>query len=593
MAVQSQAEEIAMAETVAPSDVDRSPCAAANGKGGDSPSLIVRLLPSVTDVAFLMPLMLLFGPLHGAKTLLGDADTGWQLRTGQWILEHGRVPSHDIFSYTKAGQPWFAWEWLWDLTFGWLHLHWGLAAVVLVNAVLLGVVFALLYRLALWKSRNVFVAIAVTLAAAAGSSSHWFARPHLFTWLFLVVFYWLLERGQAGRTRALLWLPALMVLWTNLHGGFITGVVLVGAYAAGELVSWAVETGTAERARAWANACRYALLTVACAAASLINPYGYKLHVHIARYLSDQSLYSGIAEFMAFSFQGPTAMYVEAMILLGAVAAAWNVYHRRFVYPILLLVWIHAGLFSRRNTPLFLLVAAPLVASTVADLLGAVRGARVAEWIRKAVRSFAALSSEVGEMERIGRVPLVAAAAVLMMAGLFRLEAGDKFRADFSPKLFPVKAAGMLNGPRYASGVFSIDQWGSYLIYRYYPNFKVFIDDRSDFYGSRFGDQYIHVTKARWDWEKVLDGYHVSTVLLPANLPVNSVLKQSSRWRLVYDDHFAVLFERTAGGQQAAVQALGQGKRSSAAESGGLIAIARSRTLEPVVHGSQSYARRN
>ena len=95
------------------------------------PHFAIRLLPSLTDVAFLMPFAFLFLRMSGAKDMLGDGDTGWHLRTGEWILANERVPSQDIFSYTKAGQPWFAWEWLWDVTFAWLHQRAGMAAVVL------------------------------------------------------------------------------------------------------------------------------------------------------------------------------------------------------------------------------------------------------------------------------------------------------------------------------------------------------------------------------------------------------------------------------------------------------------------------------
>ena len=64
------------------------------------PNRIVRFLPSLTDAAFLVPLLFLFVRLSGGHFLLGDGDTGWHLRTGEWILQNGRVPDRDIFSYT-------------------------------------------------------------------------------------------------------------------------------------------------------------------------------------------------------------------------------------------------------------------------------------------------------------------------------------------------------------------------------------------------------------------------------------------------------------------------------------------------------------
>jgi hypothetical protein len=148
----------------------------------------VKLLPSLTDFAFLMPIVFLFVRMEGVKTLLSDCDTGWHIRTGEWIVAHHGVPARDIFSYSRAGDPWYAWEWLSDVLFAWLNSRGGLAAVVLLSILLIAVTFMLLFRLARRKS-NAIVALAVTMVAAAASSVHWLARPHLFTLLFVVVFY--------------------------------------------------------------------------------------------------------------------------------------------------------------------------------------------------------------------------------------------------------------------------------------------------------------------------------------------------------------------------------------------------------------------
>src|SRR5579863_9060950 len=126
--------------------------------------LAVRLLPSLTDFAFLMPIFFLFGRMKGLKTLLGDCDTGWHIRTGQWILAHGTVPTHDIFSYTKPDGAWFAWEWLTDSLWAFLYDHGGLAAVALAGILLIALTFTLLFRLVRRKS-NAIVAIVITMMA--------------------------------------------------------------------------------------------------------------------------------------------------------------------------------------------------------------------------------------------------------------------------------------------------------------------------------------------------------------------------------------------------------------------------------------------
>src|SRR5438105_13488050 len=130
---------------------------------------VLKLLPSFTDFAFLMPIAFLFGRMNGVKTLLGDCDTGWHIRTGEWIAANHSVPARDIFSFSKAGEPWFAWEWLSDVVFAWLNAHGCLQAVVLLAIVLVSCTFALLFRLVRRKS-NVIVAICLTMLAAGTSS---------------------------------------------------------------------------------------------------------------------------------------------------------------------------------------------------------------------------------------------------------------------------------------------------------------------------------------------------------------------------------------------------------------------------------------
>jgi hypothetical protein len=98
--------------------------------------------------------------------------------------------------------------------------------------------------------------------------------------------------------------------------------------------------------------------------------------------------------------------------------------------------------------------------------------------------------------------------------------------------------------------IFTNDEWGDYLIWRLYPTDKVFVDGRSDFYGSAFEEKYIDVLNVKYDWERILDGFGVDTILLPVGAPLSGALKESSHWHVVYDDGVALIFrsqERTAG----------------------------------------------
>jgi hypothetical protein len=537
-----------------------------------------------------VPILALFLALSGAQVLLGDGDTGWHIITGKWILANGRVPDQDLFSYTRAGQPWVAWEWLWDVAFGWVYLHWGLAAVVAVNIVVLGTVSAWLFRLARRSSGSSLLAIVFTIVAMTCTSIHWLARPHLMSWILLLAFYSLLERAREGRPGGLLWLPLLTVLWTNLHGGFIIGLIVVGTYAAGELIRFAVEPQAGPRRAALGQARRYLFVLAGCAAATLLNPYGYKLHVHIFGYLTEPFHFQNVSEYLSPDFRHPIGKFLTVMILSGVVAAAWDLWHRRFVYPLLLVGWTYAALLSIRNVPVFAILAAPRVAACAADLLARLERADVAGWLRRGVAGFNRFGRDIGMVDRLTRIPAVSVAVVLVLALLFRAEASAKFRAEYDPQRYPARAVEFLRDQGLLERVYTDDEWGDYLIYRLYPQLKVFVDGRTDFYGAAFERSFSAALWARWNWEKPLNAYGVQTVLLPVDSPLSPTLKESSRWRTVYDDRVALVFRRVASPRHEGAGA--EGVQASAVSDGGLVAVARPPTSTHVIRGSQSYARR-
>jgi hypothetical protein len=510
------------------------------------PNPIVRFLPSLTDVAFLMPVAFLFLGMQGAARML-EGDTGWHVRTGEWILANGQVPYKDIFSFTMPNQPWFAWEWLWDVAFAWLYQHGGMAAVVLTSIFVLCLTFALLFRVTQRKCGNVLIAIAMTFAAVGGSSIHWLARPHLFTLLFVVIFYFVLERASEGKTRLLLVLPVLSVLWTNLHGGFFLGVLLAVTYALGELTSSLIEADPERRTAARKRARPFLVTAVGCFLASFINPYGYHLHEHIYGYLTDAYHLRNINEFLSISFQHPLARFFEVMLAFGAVAAFWNLYRRRFVYAFLLVGFSHLALFSARNIPIFLIVAAPIVASTLHELLLDLREAPVARWLQRAAASVEDAAADFGAVDRLWRLHVTSVLAAAVLIAIFYAPAPPKkFRAEYDPKGYPDNALALLRSPEFAKSIFTNDEWGDYLIYRLYPNTKVFVDGRSDFYGSEFGQMYIDTINVKYGWQQNLDRYGVDTVLLPVDVPMAGALKESKRWSPVYDDGMAIVFRSAA-----------------------------------------------
>lgn len=496
-----------------------------------------RLFPSLSDFAFILPAFILFVLLPGTQRLLTDGDTGWHIRAGEWILQHGAVPKTDIFSFTKPHDPWFAWEWGWDVAFAGLHRVGGLAGVAFVNACLLCVISVLLFRLIRRCCDNDLLSFLFTLIAMCGSTLHWLARPHLFSWLLLLAFLHVLSSAEQGKMNQLRWLPLLTLIWTNVHGGFLIGIVLVLSTAGGQ----ALAAGFSERPSwscAFKNAKPYLLCTAFCLAVTFVNPYTWRLHAHVLAYLRDSKLLDNIVEFQSISFHHGAALFFECMLMLGAGAAWWCLRSGKFTPAMLIVLWAHLALLSGRNIPLFMFIASPWAAVMVCDAL---RSAKSVPCLARLLATASDVCLDLRRLDRIGHVPLTSALAVALLAVLFAT-GRPGFASQFDASVFPLQNVPALPA-LVKTRVFTYDQWGDYLIYRFYPDAKVFMDGRSDFYGHEFVDTYLHVLNADHQWESRLNRYGIDVVVLKPDAALSKVLKQCRNWKLVFDNGFVLVFK--------------------------------------------------
>src|SRR5258707_1434159 len=142
------------------------------------------LTPSLADILFISQLIwLLLFTIHsdGTAGLLIDSNTGYHIRTGDFILEHGAVPHADIFSFSKAGQPWFAWEWLSAIVFAVTHRFLGMKGLVILSAAVIALANIILLRHLAWRGANFLMAVLVMHLVMAGSSIHHLSRPPVLT----------------------------------------------------------------------------------------------------------------------------------------------------------------------------------------------------------------------------------------------------------------------------------------------------------------------------------------------------------------------------------------------------------------------------
>ena len=494
------------------------------------------LVPSLSDCLFLAILLWGFAAGSGWSVLLADGDTGWHIRTGEYILKTHSVPSRDLFSFSKAGEPWFAWEWLSDVTLAALHGLWGLKGVAVFTGLVLSLAATLLFRYMVWRGANVIAGLLATLLATGASTVHYLARPHIFTILGLTAFLWILECDRRKPARAVWWLVPGTAVWTNLHGGFLAWIACLALATAGS--AWEAMLDPPESRRFHAVR-RHGLLTVACALATLANPYGWRLHQHMAGYLTSGWIRQVVEEFQSPRFRSESMLQFEILMFAGVLLVPALFRQRRIAELLMILFWAHSALVSTRHVPLYVIVAAPICAQEATRWwtlwsAGFTRRS-IGGTLRDCLHDFSAGPQRMS----------LWAPALLLVLSAFHWDWPQDFPANKFPaaalrRNADVIAPSVGSQPR----ILTSDQWGDYLIYHLYPKGRVFVDGRSDFYGPELGHQYLDLLNAAPNWKSVVDSYGFNVALLPLEWPLAQLLVRHANWHVRYVDRQAILLER-------------------------------------------------
>ena len=490
------------------------------------------LAPSFSDCLFVALIAWLFMAGQGAwSRLLLDGDVGWHIRTGEHILEHRSVPYQDLFSFSKPGAAWYAWEWGADVVLALLHRGWALKGIVLLAGVQIALFAVILVRWMLWRGANTLFTIAVALAAVGASSIHYLARPHLYTLVLIPVSLWIVERDRRNQDRWVWSLVPLAVLWTNLHGGFLALIACLGLVTAGVAIeSW--WSGSND----WSPTRRYGILTAVCALATFVNPYGWRLHQHIAAYLASDWIRGVVDEFQSPKFRSENLLQYEALLLAGLVASGFALARRNVVGALWILFWAHQSLGAVRHVTVFVTVAAPLIAAEATRWWS--------HWVAGASRTSTRRILDALASDMKGNFGWTSLWPVAFVAGLLVTES-TQWPQDFPELRFPVTLVNNYQDRIRGARVLATDQVADYLIYRFYPAQRVFFDGRSDFFGQELGLQYIRLSNGGHDWRQLLDRFRFDVALIPVDWPLATLLKQEPGWKLLEDNGKSLIFVRT------------------------------------------------
>lgn len=460
---------------------------------------------------------------QGYQKLFRDSDAGWHIRNGEEILMTGRLPHSDPYSFTRAGEPWFCWEWASDVLVGALHRAGGLTAVALFYAAILAAGVWLWFHLHWQLGGNFFIACAMAPLLLSTSNIHWLARPHVISWLFFLKALLYCERRRgAFRWREGIAVAAFCALWANVHASFFFGAVLAGIYGLGEVWDGLEKHGSLTFAAPFAR------VFVIAAVAPLANPYGYHLYTHVFQYLTDRELLAHIGEYQSFNFHADGSGQIIAAVLLGMIGGTLALAGRRPERFLLAMLITALALRSARVLPLAALLLLPLA------------NAGITEWLKRAAHSrldaFLAYSGRLRILDA-RQSGLALAPLVLLLCFAILRTPGIRAATGFAPDQFPVAAYSHI--PQDAR-LFAPDKFGGYLIYRSAGRFPVFFDGRSDLYGADFLKQYSRAMLVKPGWQIWWNQFHFTHALLPADSSLIAALQQLG-WQTAYQDATATL----------------------------------------------------
>ena len=489
------------------------------------------LLPSIADIIFLG--VFFFLTLSGDGRLLGDADTGYHVRAGEFIIDKLAIPQADIFSFLTPPLPWTLHEWLSEVIMAVVHRFAGLTGIVIFFSFLIALSSYLVFQWLLKPRSNLLFAAVAALLVILASSSNWLARPHIFTFVFLVTSYHLLNNYQYRGRNYLFFLPPMMLAWVNLHGGYILGLILLGVYAFGNFAKFAF--GSGPQKNHWFIKARFlTLILITCALVALLNPYGYKTLLFPFRVVQDQFLMDHIAEYLSPNFHFSTVKPFELLLLATLGIFAISGARLDIIELALIILFAHMALFSSRHMPLFAIIAGPIVLKQANIAFDNLDGHFIAAVKRRLDNLIHIDQSTIRFLWPVVGVLLVTTLALNGMLG-----------HSFNAKYVPVAAVEFINKENLAGDMFNNDEFGDYIIYAAWPRYKVFIDGRTDMYGAARVKEYLKVSLAEPGWEGILDKYHMTWVLHDPNSMLSKLLLERKDWKLVYADPIANIFVKT------------------------------------------------
>jgi hypothetical protein len=461
-----------------------------------------------------------------------DPDYYWHLVTGEYILEQQALPSSDIFSYTQYGKPWVLHEWLFQVVLYTAYDWLGQFGVNLITALLALLALYITYTTIKRLSAGPSITVLLSLVFLVFISTFIYPRPQLFTFVLFAIFLSiLLGYKYSHNSKHLYFMPLLMVLWVNSHGGYLIGIVLLTLFTLCEWLSyWLLEQPSSNHEK---RPTRLTLVAVITALASAANPDFISHWLYPFDVMSMEATKNLIGEWQSPNFLLP--LFQGYLLLVTGFFILYIYGNKRpdFTEIIIPVFFILSSFVSVRHMPLAVLTLIPFSAKATSYGLCT----NLASWhIPPKLRQLYARSftnaKQLGIMEYVFNwvILTVIGLAITAYHPIYHSKENEKINS-----MLPVNATEFIINSGISGKMLNAYHFGGYLLYRLYPEEKVFIDGRADMYGDEFIKEYRNIYTGQHDWEESFDKYDIDYVVCDRNAPIRQLLLARGDFSLVYD----------------------------------------------------------
>jgi hypothetical protein len=476
--------------------------------------------PQFRRCAFLIILYSIPAWLTLRSTGVLDADVWWHIRTGQWIVQHRWVPYTDWFSSYGLGKPWSAYSWLFEILIYGLFSRVGLLGLLVYVYAMVLAITATLHSLVRKFETRVAYSVALTGIALFAMAPLYTPRPWLFTILLFIIELKIVNNVRHSRRYSgLFLLPPLFALWANLHVQFVLGFFVLGVALCEEPLRSLLRRRQIDVELDQGLPPLYVtLIALGCVAATLANPYHFKIYTVVVDLIRQAGFYNLISEFAAMDFRTIPEWLVLALTL-GATFALGRQRDVRAFWFLLFLGGVLISFRSRRDLWFVVIIAVGVISSS---------------------RS----AAPVGSRYILGRAQTLVVIAALGILLLLTARARHISEADLEiavGRTFPVRAANVVEERGYAGPLYNHLDWGGYLIWRL-PHLPVSIDGRTNIYDVDRVAHSVMVWNGQPEWASDSELSTAGVVVAQRNFALTQLLRIDPRFQLVYEDQVAVVF---------------------------------------------------